>query len=185
MNAPHTGTPTNIVIPADDRIPSPFADTATPLRCQDVPQLFAIEDITDPTERNQAKAAAQRVCSRCPIANDCLKWALANEPLTRAGVWAATTARQRTTLRNRLIQRLGPDWVAAVAEQDRRRREHQRTARRAVPQAAPRDPALARLELEAIPTRPEPYSPWTQPITPAQAAANRRVLELVASGKAA
>ncbi|MFE7357622.1 hypothetical protein ACFU8Q_31870 [Streptomyces sp. NPDC057543] len=48
-----------------------------------------------------------------------------------------------------------------------------------------RELALARLELEGIPTRPAPYNRWKEPITPQQAASNRHVLELVASGKAA
>ncbi|GGZ18199.1 hypothetical protein [Streptomyces nitrosporeus] len=48
-----------------------------------------------------------------------------------------------------------------------------------------RELALARLELESIPTRPAPYNRWKEPITPQRAAANLRVLALVASGKAA
>lgn len=66
----------------------------------------------------------------------------------------------------------GPGWGP---EQDRRRREQRHTARTAPPTV--RDQALARLELELIHTRPEPYNPRKQPITP-RAAANRRVLEL-------
>ncbi|MEV6049219.1 WhiB family transcriptional regulator [Streptomyces xanthochromogenes] len=183
MSTARTGIPHNIIVPADNRIPSPFSDTTTPTRCQDAPQLFAIEDITDPTQRNDARVLAQRICSHCPIATACLKWALANEPLTTSGVWAATTARQRTTLRKDLVRRLGPDWVAVVAEQDRRHRGRHHTTRPAPPTVS--DGALARLEAELIPTRPEPYNPWTQPITAQQAASNRRVLELVIHGKAA
>ncbi|WP_444971627.1 hypothetical protein [Streptomyces sp. SAI-25] len=87
-----------------------------------------------------------------------------------------TRKRERIRLRKQLTARLGDDWPGVVAEQDRRRREHQRAVRTAPPSV--RDQALARLELELVPTRPEPCNPWKQPITPQQAAANRRVLEL-------
>lgn len=39
--------------------------------------------------------------------------------------------------------------------------------------------------MSGIHTRPAPYNRWKEPITPAQAASSRRVLELIASGKAA
>ncbi|WP_398691773.1 hypothetical protein [Streptomyces atratus] len=113
----------------------------------------------------------------------CLKWVLANPDLTKTGVWAATTKRDRTQLRKQLVARLGEDWIGVVAEQDRLRRERARTARIVPPTV--RELALARLDLEGIPTRPAPYNRWKEPITPAQAASNRHVLELVASGKAA
>ncbi|MDQ0408737.1 WhiB family transcriptional regulator [Streptomyces sp. NPDC000349] len=173
------------IVPADDRIPFPHTDQA--LRCRTEPGLFAIEDIhntdEDPRAREKALVKAKHACSSCPIVDGCLKWALANADLTKAGVWAATTARDRKQLRKKLVARLGEDWVDVVAEQDRRRRERQRAARVAPPSV--RELALARLELESIPTRPAPYNRWKEPITPAQAASNRRVLELVASGKAA
>ncbi|MEU3901931.1 WhiB family transcriptional regulator [Streptomyces sp. NPDC045251] len=173
------------IVLADDRIPFPHTDQA--LRCRTEPGLFAIEDIhnTDeaPRAREKALIKAKHACSGCPIVNGCLKWALANADLTKNGAWAATTARDRKQLRKQLVARLGDDWVGVVAEQDRRRRERQ-CAARAVPPTV-REQALARLELEGIPTRPAPYNRWKEPITPAQAASNRRVLELVASGKAA
>ncbi|MGI5451456.1 WhiB family transcriptional regulator [Streptomyces sp. CA-243310] len=173
------------IVLADHRIPFPETDQI--LRCRTSPDLFQIEDIHDtdeePRAREKALAQAKHACSGCPIVKDCLKWALANPSLTTSGVWAATTKRDRTQLRNQLVARLGEDWVGVVAEQDRRQRERQRAAR-VVPQTA-RELALARLELEAIPTRPAPYNRWKEPITPAQVASNLRVLELVASGKAA
>ncbi|MFI1786460.1 hypothetical protein [Streptomyces rubiginosohelvolus] len=109
------------------------------------------------------------------FATECLKWALANPGLAQTGVWAATTKRERKRLRKRLVARLGDDWPGVVADQDRRRREQQRAARTVPPTV--RDQALARLELELVPTRPEPCNPWKQLTTPQQAAANRRVLE--------
>lgn len=185
MNGNRTGVanPPTIVL-ADDRIPFPETDQA--LRCRTSPALFQLEDIhnTDknPRARQKALTQANHACSGCPIVKDCLKWALANPDLTPTGVWAATTKRDRNRLRKQLVARLGADWPGVVAEQERRRRERERT----VP-APPtvRDQALARLELELVPTRPEPYNPWKQPITPQQAAANRRVLELALTGKAA
>ncbi|MEU7553106.1 WhiB family transcriptional regulator [Streptomyces sp. NPDC044571] len=172
-------------IAADDRIPFPHTDQA--LRCRTEPGLFSIEDIhntdEDPRARDKTLIKAKHACSGCPIVKDCLKWALANPDLTKTGVWAATTARDRTQLRKQLTARLGDDWVGVVAEQDRRRRERRRAARVVPPTLG--ELALARLELEGIPTRPAPYNRWKEPITAAQAASNRRVLELVASGKAA
>ncbi|MFJ7069779.1 hypothetical protein [Streptomyces sp. NPDC101115] len=43
-------------------------------------------------------------------------------------------------------------------------------------------PVLGGLHIIGLPA---PYNRWKQPITPAQSASNRRVLEPVASGKAA
>ncbi|MFI1532340.1 WhiB family transcriptional regulator [Streptomyces griseus] len=177
-----TGTAT--LVPADTRIP--FPDSDQPLACRTNPAQFAIEDVStadDPRAREKATAQAKQACSGCPVVTECLKWALANPDLTPTGVWAATTKRDRKRLRKQLVARLGDDWPGVVAERERRRREQRRTARTAPPTV--RDQALARLELELVPTRPEPYNPWSQPITPEQAATNRRVLELALTGKAA
>lgn len=185
MSGTRTGVPNApAIIPADDRIPFPHTDQI--LRCRTNPADFAIEDIHTDQDRHarmNALAKAKRACSGCPIVQGCLKWALANPDLTRTGVWAATTPRDRKDLRNKLTARLGDDWVAVVSEQDRRRAQRQRAARTVPPTV--REQALARLELELIPTRPEPYKPWNEPITPQRAASNRRLLELAVSGKAA
>ncbi|MEU0360039.1 WhiB family transcriptional regulator [Streptomyces cyaneofuscatus] len=181
MPGSRPGTAT--LVSADTRIP--FPDSDQPLACRTEPRVFAIEDVSttdDPRAREKAAAQAKKACSTCPVAAECLKWALANPDLTPTGVWAATTKRERKRLRKQLVARLGDDWPGVVAEQDRRR-EQQRNAGTAPPTV--RDQALARLELELVPTRPEPYNPWSQPITPQQAAANRRVLELALTGKAA
>lgn len=186
MNGNRTGVPSPpAIVLADDRIPFPETDQV--LRCRTSPALFQLEDIRntdkDPRAREKALTAAKHACSGCPIVQGCLKWALANPSLTKTGVWAATTKRDRTQLRKELVARLGEDWVGVVAAQDRVRRQRQRAARVVPPTV--RELALARLELEDIPTRPAPYNRWKQPITPQQAASNLRVLELVASGKAA
>lgn len=178
MSGTRTGVPQPpTFIAADTRIP--FPDSDQPLACRTDPVLFAIEDVStadDPRARERATAQAKKACSTCPVVTACLKWALANPDLTQTGVWAATTKRERKRLRKQLVARLGDDWPGVVADQDRRRREQQRVVRTAPPTV--RDQALARLELELVPTRPEPYNPWKQPITPQQAAANRHVLEL-------
>ncbi|WP_432020278.1 WhiB family transcriptional regulator [Streptomyces sp. 1222.5] len=185
MSGTRTGVPQPpTFIAADDRIPFPETDQV--LRCRTSPALFQIEDIPtdqDPRAREKALAKAKHACSGCPIVKDCLKWALANPALTKTGVWAATTKRDRTQLRKQLVARLGADWVGVVAERDRLRRERARAARVVPPTA--RELALARLELESTPTRPAPYNRWKEPITPQRAASNLRVLALVASGKAA
>ncbi|MDJ0384983.1 WhiB family transcriptional regulator [Streptomyces sp. G-G2] len=186
MNGNRTGVPNPPAIrTADDRIPFPHTEQV--LRCRTEPDLFAIEDIhdtdEDPRAREKALVKAKHACSGCPIVTGCLKWALANPGLTRTGMWAATNVRERNQLRKQLVARLGKDWIGVVAEQDRLRRQRQRAARVVPPTA--RELALARLELEDIPTRPTPYNRWTQPITPRQAATNRHVLELATSSKAA
>lgn len=51
----------------------------------------------------------------------------------------------------------------------------QRAARLAPPSV--RETVMARLELELIPTRPAPYEPWKEPMTPARQAQNWAVLK--------
>ncbi|MFG2220443.1 WhiB family transcriptional regulator [Streptomyces sp. NPDC048685] len=186
MTGSRTGIPQQpTFIAADGRIPFPHTDQI--LRCRTNPQMFEIEDIHSTAENSHARqtalTTANRACSGCPIVTGCLKWALANPDLTKTGIWAATTARDRAELRDRLVERLGADWVAAVVDQDRRRRERQREVRVVPP--ATRELALARLELEDIPTRPEPYNRWTEPITPDRAASNRRALVQAITNEAA
>jgi hypothetical protein len=181
MSGLRTGTPNTPTVTADDRIPFPHTDV--PLRCHAKPKLFAIEDIADPREHDKALAQAKRACDACPIVTGCLKWALANNQLTPTGVWAATTARERNKLRKDLVRRLGDDWVGVVAEQDRRRQDKQRAARLAPPTV--REKAMARLELELIPTRPAPYEPRKEPLTPGRQAHNRTILKAALSTRAA
>ncbi|MCZ4607356.1 WhiB family transcriptional regulator [Streptomyces sp. Lzd4kr] len=165
---------------ADERIPFPHLDR--PAVCQDDPALFAIEEVTGRPQRERTLARARLACSRCPVVHDCLKWALANPTLTSRGVWAATTPGQRRELRKRLVHRLGDDWIGAVAAQDRQRLER-RTRPHTRPPTA-REERLARLELELIPTRPKPYEPWREPLTPERRAYNLRLLGLALKGKA-
>ncbi|MFZ3562839.1 WhiB family transcriptional regulator [Streptomyces sp. BH097] len=183
MSGPRTGSPTMKTVVADSRIPFPATDT--PPRCQADWERFAIEDVTDYSARKKTTAKAKAICSGCPIVRGCLKWALANPQLTATGVWAATTARERKALRNDLVRRLGDDWVGVVAEKDRRRREERRAARLAPPTVRESVMAHLELELELLPTRPAPYEPWKEPMTPARQAQNRAALEAALSAKAA
>ncbi|MEU5599218.1 WhiB family transcriptional regulator [Streptomyces sp. NPDC020298] len=108
------------VLTADTRIP--FPHTQTRLACRKDPGLFVHDygQTTSPDDiaRIQQASAA---CRRCPIAEGCLKWALANPKMTTSGIWAATTARQRTALRRRLRERLGDNWVDRVVQADQAR----------------------------------------------------------------
>ncbi len=174
-----SGTPnqSSIAIGADPRIPFPFTDKQT--ACQKRPEWFSHEQ-TRTVEKDIAQA--KRACAGCPIVNDCLKWALAYPDLAKVGVWAATTPRQRQQLRRRLESRLGPDWVGVVAQRDqaaRQQRAHSSRPPKNTGQAEhSRAQTLAHLELELIPTRPAPYEPWREPMTPERQVHNWRVLGL-------
>jgi transcription factor WhiB len=109
----------------DPRFPQP--QSPKPTRCQTEPQLFD-RDYGD-CRKEQELAKARRACSGCPLVTDCLKWALVNKDLTQVGIFAATTPHQRKTLRKRLADRLGPDWIDVLADQDQARRERAAAAR--------------------------------------------------------
>lgn len=119
------GTP-NIpaLLLADDRISFPHSETHT--RCQSEPELFDHDpgDGATSNERTTKLQRAKQACSGCPIVRRCLKWALTHPEHTPSGVWAATTARDRTLLRNRLTNRLGANWADTVAAKDRAERKH-------------------------------------------------------------
>lgn len=50
-------------------------------------------------ERGSTTRTAKQVCSRCPIAADCLEYAL--ETGEEHGIWGGTTARERDRIRAR------------------------------------------------------------------------------------
>ncbi|MEH0557340.1 WhiB family transcriptional regulator [Streptomyces sp. B21-101] len=77
-------------LPASDRITFPF--TASPTACQRQPALFSHEATTTPAAQTDIEQATL-LCSSCPIAAGCLKWALSHPGEARLGVWAGTTAR--------------------------------------------------------------------------------------------
>ncbi|GHF33809.1 WhiB family transcriptional regulator [Streptomyces fumanus] len=159
------GQPTHFLDP-DPRFP--FPHSPTPTRCQTEPKLF---DFSHGDRSGSTRAATEKrleqagtACSRCPIARDCLKWALVNEPLTRIGIWAATTPGQRTDLRKRMADRLGPAWIDVLAERDQARRERAAAARHnplTVNQAR-----IVRLDREL-------NGPMRRPLTPKEQQRNR------------
>jgi WhiB family redox-sensing transcriptional regulator len=82
--------------------------------------------------------------------------------LTTEGIWAATTPRQRNALRRQLAARLGNNWVAVVADHDRRLRERRVTDRHTpltVHQAR-----IVRMDRDLNGPMPRPR----KPLTPAQ-----------------
>jgi hypothetical protein len=139
----------------DPRIPFPVS--TEPLACRENPEWFSHDNPTAPEAREDTERAKQ-ACSGCPIAASCLKWSLANPTLTTTGVWAATTPKQRTALRRRLVARHGPDWVGVVAEKDRQRAE-----RRWKPPSVRRQRELREREQARLDLVPSPYSTPDEP----------------------
>jgi WhiB family redox-sensing transcriptional regulator len=94
----------------------PFPTPASPTACRRDPRTFDVSrgEVTAPAAASRIRAA-KAACRRCPIAADCLRWALANPDQTPTNVWAATTAGERTVLRTRLARRLGPNWIEVLA----------------------------------------------------------------------
>ena len=155
-------------VTSDPRVPFPAVTGGT--ACRTRPERwFPARYGEDSIERHQAVNA----CKRCPLAEECLLWALANPELTEHGIWAATTPTKRTYLRQSLQARLGTDWVAVVAARRRARTRagaEQRWDTRVrpdVPLTAATAPAPA----------PAPFGPprW-EPVTPEQATHNREIL---------
>ncbi|MEU9438393.1 WhiB family transcriptional regulator [Streptomyces sp. NPDC048252] len=147
-------------LPASDRIDFPY--TAYPTACQRRPTLFSHETTSTRAAQTDIEQA-KLLCSGCPIAAGCLKWALAHPTQARLGVWAGTTARERTHLRQRLADRLGTDWVTVVADRDDRRRA-QRQAARYAPLTV-REARIVRLDRDVngpLPRRPRRLTPDDQ-----------------------
>lgn len=69
--------------------------------CRQVdPDLFFAPPGMTYIPKDQAKAAKQ-VCGRCPVAPECLRYALDHPEAANHGIWAATTTFQRGQLRNK------------------------------------------------------------------------------------
>ncbi|MFE1198504.1 WhiB family transcriptional regulator [Streptomyces olivaceoviridis] len=153
-NSPHYADP-------DPRFP--FPHSPTPTRCQTDPKLFDFANgdrTSDRAATEKRLAKARRACSGCPIVKDCLRWALVNKPLTKVGIFAATTPGQRTALRKRMVDRLGPDWIDVLADQDQARRERAAAARHnplTISQAR-----IVRLDREINGPMPKPLTPTQQ-----------------------
>ncbi|MCW8102690.1 WhiB family transcriptional regulator [Streptomyces tauricus] len=151
---------------ADPRIPFPHTDAR--LACRKNPGWFVHEygQSSSKADRERIEQARQ-ACRRCPIAADCLKWALANPELTPTGIWAATVSRERKALRRRLQERHGLDWVGVVAAADRAR--EQARLNRARPPAPDPAPAASAMWTSH-------YEPWREPLTPDRQQRNRELL---------
>lgn len=48
-------------------------------------------------EKGEQSSTAKRICMRCDVREECLKYAMANDE--RFGVWGGLSARERTKLR--------------------------------------------------------------------------------------
>ncbi|OQQ13106.1 hypothetical protein B0675_39440 [Streptomyces sp. M41(2017)] len=159
-------------LPTDPRFPFPTAQT----RCQSEPGRFDFANgdrTAGGEETRQRIEAARTACAGCPAASDCLLWALVNKQATRVGIWAATTPRERNTLRKRIADRLGPDWVDALADQIKARRE------RAV---AARNNPLTVAQTRVVRLDHEMNGPMPCPMTPARQRRNRARLAAATKG---
>ncbi|MGV9758602.1 WhiB family transcriptional regulator [Streptomyces tricolor] len=156
----------------------PFPHSPTPTRCQTEPGTFDFANGDSSGESRAARekrlARARRACSGCPIVTDCLKWALVNQPLTKVGIFASTTPKQRTALRKRIVDRLGPDWIDVLADQDQAHRERA---------AAARHTPLTVNQARIIRLDRDINGPMRKPLTPAQQ--QRNMARLMAGLKAA
>ncbi|MYS40659.1 hypothetical protein GTY23_05255 [Streptomyces sp. SID5998] len=156
----------------------PFPHSPVPTRCQTEPATF---DFANGDRSGESRAAterrlarARRACSGCPIVKDCLLWALVNKDLTKVGIFASTTPSQRTALRKRMVDRLGPDWIDVLADQDQARRERA---------AAARHTPLTISQARIVRLDREVNGPMPKPLTPAQQ--QRNMARLMAGLKAA
>ncbi|MFG2440866.1 WhiB family transcriptional regulator [Streptomyces sp. NPDC048508] len=114
----------------DQRFPFPHSDEQT--CCQRTPHMFDLvagDRLADRAATEQRIEAARTACTRCPIAADCLLWALANKNATHTGIWAGTTPRERNRLRARIADRLGARWIDVLAARLKARRDRAAAAR--------------------------------------------------------
>lgn len=78
------------------------AAAGVPVQAEDWTDL-ALCQYTDPEvffpEKGQATAPAKRICTRCPVTEQCLTYALAGDE--RHGIWGGLSERERRLLRLR------------------------------------------------------------------------------------
>jgi hypothetical protein len=159
-------------VTADTRFPFPTEQT----RCQSEPHQFDFANgdwTVGGKDARQRTDEARTACASCPAATDCLLWALVNKQATRVGIWAATTPRERNTLRKRIADRLGPDWIDVLADQIKARRERADAAR-----TNPLTVAQARI----VRLDNEMNGPMPRPITPRRQRRNRALLAAATKG---
>lgn len=68
-------------------------DTVGRTPCMDCPDVFFPEDFPDRLTRQYAIAIARKLCSECPIKNECFMYA--SETDERYGIWAGTLPSER------------------------------------------------------------------------------------------
>lgn len=128
----HTGTRAGTPnAPAAPTATIPFPAIPTTSPCKQHPDWYTHEESSS-IQARQNIADARLGCAACPAAKACLLWALANPDLATVGIWASTTPYQRTVLRNRLVNRLGRNWVTVVQLKEKEKAE-QRAANRVDP----------------------------------------------------
>ncbi|MEW2166942.1 WhiB family transcriptional regulator [Streptomyces sp. NPDC007084] len=103
-----------------DRVGIPFPRSEGAPRCSAEPELFQWDADGPPLggDADRVTRRAKSICRKCSLAEACLKWALANEELAMTGIWGATTVRERRALRARLLERLGPEWIARLGQEE-------------------------------------------------------------------
>ncbi|MER7577468.1 WhiB family transcriptional regulator [Streptomyces sp. NPDC126514] len=101
--------------------PAPFPAPVTPTACRRNPQLFDFDygDGANPAAADRVRQV-KAACRACPVAETCLRWALAHPQLTPTNVWAATTPRERSALRKNIAdrRRLTLPWTHSTREQE-------------------------------------------------------------------
>ncbi len=61
--------------------------------CESFPELFFPEEIRDETRRKLASLIAKRMCSTCPIVEECFRYAI--ESGQKYGIWGGTSPNER------------------------------------------------------------------------------------------
>ena len=85
-------------MPVIDLVVTPWREAAACLDVQDQVSFFPDK------EDAVAIARAKAVCSGCPVADECLSWAL--ETNQTEGIWGGHTAKERKGLRRRWIEEI-------------------------------------------------------------------------------
>lgn len=80
-------------------------DAVGEVPCERLPEVYFPEDIPDPVIRRQAVTIARQLCAECPLAAQCLEYALTTSQAF--GIWGGLTPTERHRLRAQSLRRLG------------------------------------------------------------------------------
>lgn len=61
--------------------------------CENFPELFFPDDITDPVKRRVATVVAKKMCGECPVQRECFRYAV--ESGQKHGIWGGTSPSER------------------------------------------------------------------------------------------